>query len=99
MERFEHGHDPYESHENLIERDEVQWCYEKEDGKWKIVSLPKLASFDPDQYEEKERRTENWLHMIQDTSEEWGLMIQIDNITRVFCVTRRDITSSLLNGQ
>lgn len=72
MERFDRYGGHLESVEN-IEKDDVDWVYEKVGGKWEIVSLPTLGSFDSSVYDEKQRRIRNFMSMMEDMKAQWKL--------------------------
>ena len=73
MERYR-DQDPFdERRESRIEKDNGDWCYEKKNGRWQTMLLPKLPLLDPAGYPERERRTDNVHQMLIDTAEQWKL--------------------------
>lgn len=62
-----------ENRENNVEREDGEWCYEKENRKWELVLLPKLPLFDSSLYAERNRRMDNTQRMLEETEEQWKL--------------------------
>ena len=73
MERFNDEKNQWETVASKIEKDDGDWCYEKKDGRWQIVLLPKLPPLDSAGYPERERRTDNVHKMLTETAEQWKL--------------------------
>ncbi|HQT82760.1 MAG TPA: hypothetical protein PLW99_01255 [Candidatus Paceibacterota bacterium] len=72
MERFRAGGESNPGQHELTEG-RGDWCYEKVDGRWQQVLLPRLTPLDIRNAPERERRDANFLEMMRDTRTQWNL--------------------------
>jgi len=73
MERFGGRHD-FETTESKIEFDNVDWVYEKKDGRWQLLPERKIQIIAiGDDMKEQQRRRDNFMRMYEETAKQWEL--------------------------